>query len=760
VLESIFSFLFKYRPAVYQRGQLGFESPLPAALVAIGVAVLLLVVVLTYRRARHRVGWRDVVVLAGLRAAALGLLLFTLLRPVMVVATVVPQENILAVVLDDSRSMQLADQDGAPRSDFLTNTFASEESTLIEALNQRFALRFFRFGRDVARHDVSQPLGFTETRTNLGRALAGVRRELTGVPLAGVVMVTDGADNAAAELTEPLLAYQADGIPIYTVGVGRDVLPRDIEISRVEAPHEVLEGSSVMVDVMLTQTGFRGDRVTLNVEDAGRIVNSQEVRLAGDREATMVRVKLTASEAGTRLFRFHIPPQSGELVVENNAREVMITVGDRREKILYFEGEPRFEVKFIRRAVAEDQNIQLVTLQRTAENKYLRLGVDSPDELSAGFPETPEELFAYRGLILGSVEASFFTHAQLAMIEEFVGRRGGGLLVLGGRKAFSEGGYAGTPLESVLPVVLRPDADPEFFREVEVRPTPAGLGHPVTRLADDAGQSGERWSMLPPISVLNPLGQTKPGASTLLTGRAEESGDSYVVLAFHRYGKGKAIAFAAQDSWLWQMHADIPLDDLTHETYWRQMLRWLVSNVPDPIAVTTPMAQVEPGERVTITADVRDSSYLGINGAQVEATVTNPLGVEETFPLEWTVTEDGAYRTDFAADVAGRYDIRVGARRGDRVLGEDQIEIRADPQPTEFFSPAMRAQLLKDIAAQTGGRFYTAASLGGLAEDVRYTEAGTTTRESYDLWDLPILFLVLLAFLGSEWILRRRRGLA
>jgi hypothetical protein len=208
------------------------------------------------------------------------------------------------------------------------------------------------------------------------------------------------------------------------------------------------------------------------------------------------------------------------------------------------------------------------------------------------------------------------------------------------------------------------------------------------------------------------------------------------------------------------MHADMPLDDMTHETFWRQMLRWLVSNVPDPIAVTTLMEQVEPGETVTITADIRDSSYLGINGAQVEAIVTDPLGTEASYPLEWTVTEDGTYRSSFTTDVAGRYDIRVEARRGDGVLGEDHVEIRAEPQPTEFFSSAMRAGVLRDIAAQTGGRFYTEASLGGLAEDVRYTEAGTTKRESHDLWDLPILFLALFAFIASEWILRRRRGLA
>jgi uncharacterized membrane protein len=760
VLDSIFTFLFKYRPAVFAHGHLGFEPPIPPTVLVLGVTILLAGVLVTYHSARSRLGRRSFFILTGLRTALVALLLLALLRPVVVVSTVVPQENILAVVLDDSKSMQLADQGDAPRSSLISRAFSSEEAGLLSALSERFTLRFFRFGADVARHDLAQPLAFGETQTNLGGALEGVRRELTGVPLAGVVVVTDGAQNAGEHLAESILQYQSDGVPIYTVGVGREVLPRDIELSRVETPHQVLKGSSVMVDVMLTQSGFRGDRVTLNVEDGGRIVNSQEVRLAGDREATVVRVKLTATEAGARLFRFHVPPQPGELVIENNAREVMISVEDRREKILYFEGEPRFEVKFIRRALEDDQNIQVVTLQRTAENKYLRLGVDDPDELVAGFPETREELFAYRGIILGSVEASYFSHSQLVLLEEFVGQRGGGLLVLGGRRAFGEGGYAGTPLEPVLPVVLPRTADTEFFSEVAVRPTPAGLVHPVTRLVDDAEQSRQQWTGLPHVSLLNPITQSKPGASTLLTGRADASGESYVVLAFQRYGKGKAIAFAAQDSWLWQMHADIPLDDMTHETFWRQMLRWLVSNVPDLVTVATTTEQVEPGETVTITADVRDSSYLGVNGAQVTASVTDALGTETEYPMEWTVTEDGLYRGSLTTGLAGRYDIRVVARREDTTLGEGHAALRAEPQPTEFFSPAMRGDLLKDVAAQTGGRFYTEATLGGLAEDVRYTESGMTRVESRDLWDSPALFLTLLAVVSLEWLLRRRRGLA
>ena len=113
----------------------------------------------------------------------------------------------------------------------------------------------------------------------------------------------------------------------------------------------------------------------------------------------------------------------------------------------------------MRRAVEGDKNLQLVCLQRTSQNKFLRLDVDDAEELAGGFPKTREELFRYRGIVLGSVEASFFTADQLRMIAEFVSQRGGGLLALGGRHSFAEGGYGQTPLADVLPVVLEEKGD-------------------------------------------------------------------------------------------------------------------------------------------------------------------------------------------------------------------------------------------------------------------------------------------------------------
>ena len=305
------------------------------------------------------------------------------------------------------------------------------------------------------------------SQTRLGAALDGARQELAGLPLAGLVMVSDGADTTDASLADALLGAEGGDGP----GLHRRRRParrsrKDIQIGRVSTPRTALKGTSLMVDVVVTQTGFAGETVTLDVEDEGRIVGSQEVKLPADGEPAAVRVRFTATEAGPRVFRFRVAPQPGELVTQNNAREALIDVRDAREKILYFEGEPRFEMKFIRRAVEDDKNLEVVTLQRTADNKYLRLGVDDAGRAAGGFPKTREELFAYRGLILGSIEAGAFTGDQLRMIADFVERRGGGLLMLGGPRSFAEGGYAGTPVADVLPVVLErpPGARPTAGR--------------------------------------------------------------------------------------------------------------------------------------------------------------------------------------------------------------------------------------------------------------------------------------------------------
>ena len=759
-MQGIFEFLFKYRPLVFEEGEFAFAAPLSVRTWLIIVGLVAAGAVATYTIARGKSSVADRGVMAGLRVALLAVLVFCLMQPALTLSTVVPQQNFVGILMDDSRSMQLADDDGTVRNSFFAEAFTVGESPLIQALSERFVLRFFRFSDVARRVDGLEEMTFDGTHTNIANALDVARAELSGVPLSGLVVVTDGADTGERPLTEAIVPLQAAGVPVFTVGLGDETLEPDIELGRVELPRTALQGSTLMVDVVVTQSGFsRGSTVPVIVEDDTRILAEENVELGPDGEPVVTRIGIELQEPGARRVRFRIPGQPGERVERNNARNAWIDVVGDSEKILYFEGEPRWEVKFMRRAVAEDDNLQLVLLQRTAESKFLRLEVSDSTELEFGFPTTRQELYRYRALVIGSVEASFFTHDQLQMIADFVSERGGGLLFLGGLSAFAEGGWAGTPVEEVMPVVLGAPAGEEgYFAEIDVTPTPAGFAHPAVQLDAEPGDLRDRWEALPPLTVVNPVDDVRPGATVLLTGSRSEGGEQ-IVLSYQRYGRGTSIALTAQDTWLWQMHSDVSLEDQSHESFWKQMLRWLVDGVPDPVLAVAAEEEVEPGEAVPLTASVSDSTFLEVNDATVVATVTSPSGLVEEVPLEWTVEEDGQYEAPFRPLELGDYEIRIDAQRQGASLGTDVTYLHSAPSDREFFGAARRTQLLQRIADDTGGQFYTRDDVASLPEDITISGAGVTLVEELDLWDMPALFLLMLLLMGAEWGYRRIRGL-
>src|SRR5436190_17599035 len=440
---------------------------------------------------------------------------------------------------------------GLSRAAFVQQQFGTPDSPLLRALSQRFVVRFFSFSSSSDRVAGAANLKYGGTSTRVGQALDRARDELAGLPLAGLVMVSDGADTSDAAIDETLASLKARSIPVFTVGVGQDRFAHDIQVTRVETPRTALKGTALVVDVVLSQTGYGGQAVPLTVEDDGRIVSTQEVTLPADGESSTVKVQFTAKEAGARVFKFKVATQPGEQVTQNNARDALIQVNDRVEKILYYEGEPRPEYKFLRAGVEGDKNLQVTILLRTAENKYWRGDVSNPDELVSGFPKTREELFSYRAIILGSVEAASFSPDQLRMIADFVSKRGGGLLMLGGRRAFAEGGWGGTPVGEVLPVQLENGTtNAKYFSWINARPTRAGATFPVTQVAGDEKASSAKWSDMPPVSAVNAVRFAKPGATVLLTGTDDRRQDQ-IVLAYQRYGRGKAIAMPVQDTFLW-----------------------------------------------------------------------------------------------------------------------------------------------------------------------------------------------------------------
>ena len=759
MFDAIFRFFFELSPVVFSQGEYRFAPTSGSYVAAILVGVGAGLTILAYRSGRGRK--RDRVALAGIRLAILAIILVCLFRPLLVVRAASPQQNFLGVLLDDSRSMQIADMDGQPRANYVKTEFAEHTRGILQALSSRFTVRTFRFSSAATRTTQGSDLTFNGSQSRLGAALSGVRQELAGLPVAGLVMVSDGADTADAALGEALLALKAESLPVFTIGVGQETLSKDIQVGRVATPKTALKGTTLMVDVVVSQSGFDGQKVTLDVEDEGTLVSTQEISLPDAGTPASIPVRFTVNEAGPRVLRFRVSPQHGELVTENNAREALVDVRDRKEKILYFEGEPRFEYKFIRRAIPEDDNVIVTSLIRTADNKYMRQGVDGPEELVAGFPKTREELFSYRALIIGSLEAAALTGDQLRMIAEFVDRRGGGLLMLGGPRSFSEGGYVGTAVADVLPVVLdRGNVQPKgTVSRMNVKPTRAGLATAVTQLAATEAASTERWSKLPMITTVNRVTAVKPGATVLLTG-SDENRAERPLLVYQRYGRGKSFAFLPQDSWMWQMHASIAVDDLTHENFWRQLLRWLVDGVPDQVEPSFTSERVEPGEAAQLIANVVDPSFVELNDASVLVTVTGPDSSVVDVPMSWDGEHPGEYSAAIPTKAPGWYEARLEATRGGKSVGSAVTHFRVAPGDAEYFDATMHAGTLRRIAEETGGRFYEADNTATLADDLRYTGRGVTTVEEHDLWHMPIVLMLLVGLLCAEWGYRRAVGYA
>jgi hypothetical protein len=335
---------------------------------------------------------------------------------------------------------------------------------------------------------------------------------------------------------------------------------------------------------------------------------------------------------------------------------------------------------------------------------------------------------------------------------------------LGGRSALAEGGYTGTPLAEALPVTLNaPRADTGAAPiELAVHPTSAGRAHAALRLRDSDAANAARWDSLPALTSVNRLGTLRPGATTLLVGRPSGVRDANDVplLAFQRYGRGMGLVFGVQDSWLWRMHASMPVEDVTHATLWRQLLRFMVEGVPDQVEISAVPTHVAPGEPVELRARVVDSTFAPLDQASVVAQVTTPTGALVDVALARSAHGDGTYSGRYVPAERGTYAFAATARAGRDSLRSAGGALLADDQGADVEQAELRSALLRQVSSETGGHYYPLSQAARLADDVNYTESGVTQRDAKDLWDMPIVFLLLVTLLGGEWFYRRRRGLA
>ncbi|HKE20892.1 MAG TPA: glutamine amidotransferase, partial [Bryobacteraceae bacterium] len=515
--------------------------------------------------------------------------------------------------------------------------------------------------------------------------------------------------------------------------------------------------SRISATVSLTQRGYAGKQAKLTVLDGAKEIAEREITLAADGRIQAEPIFFPAGAAGAKGLTFSIETLPGEENLANNSMTRPILVSDAKRRILYVEGEPRWEYKFIRRAEAEDPTVELVSMLRTSENKIYRQGISDPSELAGGFPARPENLFGYTGIIIGSVDADYFTPLQQELLREYVDRRGGGILFLGGRFSLSDGGWGASSLSDLLPTVL-PQGKNNFHRNAAtVELTAQGLNSPITQLLDDPAKNAQRWKKLTYLADYEDAGRPKPGATVLAdlhSGRRK-----LPLLITESYGHGRTAILATGGTWRWQMSE--ALGDPSHDLFWQQLLRWLVAESPGPVVASMPARLLMDEGRVTLKAQVRDKQFQQATNAHVTAHIVGPQETNAFIDLTPSGSTPGLYETEWRAEKAGTYLAEVTAESAGgqpQELGRDVVTFEREDGVAENFHTEQNRRLLEQLASDTGGRYWTPSELKNLPGEVSYSEAGISVRNTKELWDMPIIFLLLLGLPIIEWLLRRKWG--
>lgn len=748
----MFEFFFKYPLAAYRKGEFLFASGWAVWLLpilALGAAAGLL---WHARRARSRLTGPALWGVWALQAGSAAVVLTMAWQPALAIQSLKSQQNAVAVLLDTSQSMSFGAQ-GVSR---LAAASSALSERVLPALSEKFRVRLFGFSGEPERLGSLAPEALPEPgpSTGIGESVLRVLRESTALPLGAVLVVSDGSDNSERFGRDMMSEIRRYNVPVHTIGVGRESIEGDIELAEVSVASRSMPRSRVSAQVTLRHDGTDDRQTRITVRDGSSVLASKAVTLRAGEPVRREWIDFGAGDAGVRNLAFAAEPLPGEEISGNNLRQSVLDVPRRRRRILYVEGEPRWQYKFMRRAVHKDASVQLVSLLRTSTNKFYRQGVDTPEQLEDGFPAEEKELFAYDALIIGSFEAAFFSPKQQVAIREFVSRRGGSLMMLGGRSGLGAGGWQNSEIVDVLPVQLE-SGPASFLRErAKVELAPQGRDSLICRLDSDPARNAELWDEMPELADFQLLGELKPAAVTLLSVRRGR--DALPLLVRQNFGRGRAAIFATGGSWRWRM--GLPSDDERHDTFWRQLLRSLVAGTGGTVRLSSARSSYADESRIDFRVEVRDRDYTLANNAQVTATVTPENGPVATLDLRPSATEPGIYAGEVDAERPGVYRIETVARLGEERLGADSLHVRREDGVAEYFHPERNGELLARLASQTGGRYWDLDELDGLAGEIRFSEAGITSREVLDLWDMPAVFLLLLLLRGAEWMLRKRWG--
>jgi uncharacterized membrane protein len=702
-------------------------------------------------------------VLSAFRFVTLLLLVVFLMRPVSHSSTADSRDVIVPILVDISRSMAIEDASKGRRIDRAREFL---ESDLLPVLRNRFQVELLAFGETLAPVETGA-LSPSARRSDLAGALAAARERYRGRPVAGIVLLSDGGDTSgtlAAAVSETTLP------PVHAFGFGSEDAGRDREVLSVTTAEAVLDESRVDLAVSAIAHGGGSDPVELRLLENGRPREVRHVRPGADGGPIREVFQVAPAAGAATVYSVEIPAAPGELVPENNTRSVLVQPPSRSRRVLLIEGAPGFEHTFLKRALTADRSLEVDSVVRQGKNEqgadtfYIQASRARSAALSSGFPSEAAALFAYDTVVLANVGGDQLSGTQMEAVRDFVARRGGGLLVMGAQ-SFLGRGLVGTAVEDALPMLLNRRTDTALPAgsgpgDRGVALTDAGADHPITRIGGTLEESRKRWEALPSLASASALGSARPGATILATTTA--GGAARPLIAVQRYGEGRSMVFAGEAAWRWRMM--MPATDRSYETFWRQAVRWLALGATDPVTVFPPQG-AGVGDEVLIRMAVRDAGFNPMREADVKVRISSPDGRVH----ELRASADGTDGTDsalfsarFTPDGPGLHRVSVTVR------GPSASSASSAPSAPSFLvggadvemtDPRLNAALLERITTSTGGRLQNVSQVEALVSALRAASPAAALSVRNDLWHNAWSFVLIIALLTAEWVLRRRWGL-
>jgi hypothetical protein len=688
--------------------------------------------------------------LGGARYLLLVVLITLLLDPHLVTPASTSRENGVAVLMDTSASMTLPASRTETRAMQIVDALGPKSGALPTLVRDRVSLSYRTFGEESAPLTSGDALRFDAGRADLGAAIESLLA--SGAVPGAIVVATDGGVQVDKALMRSLLDARAAGVAVHTVSADTLAPNPDIEVAIGRVASSVLRGGTVRVPVRLINRGLSQHTVVVRLEADGLVIQRRELSLA--RSGTdQLTFDYVAEHPGSSRLVVSVAPFVDEAVTQNNHQAINLRVREEPVDVLHFEAEPRFEVKFLRRALSSDQAVRLVSVVRTAENKFYRLGVTSPEQMASGFPDKLADLLEFEVIVLGSVGREDLTDAQMAVLAMFVEQRGGGVLFLGGRRSFAEGGLANTVLAKLLPVRLG-DPEPGFRRQFVLSPDSRARQHPLAVLARGSDRVAP-FEEMPPLTFINPIRAAKPGATVLLRTRDVDGDDAGLIgLAYHRFGRGMVAVLPVRDLWRWQMHSSVPLEDETHERTWQHLMRWLGGSAPRRLSVQLNPVAVAPGQSFDVDVLALGAQYGPRVNPALIIEMSAPGGAVIAPPVTWKATGDGTYSAELQAPATGPVIVTVRDRNAKEPGATALLEVK--PVGTEFESDSTSDNAMEMIAERTGGKRFKIGEMAALAALLQPRTRASTEIERLALWNAPIWLLVALLLVSFEWLVRRR----